>query len=856
MIQTGKDCPLPKLLAATLLLSLLSLPAQAGALRVHYAAEPLPQLHVQEDEGELLLTVLGPQLLHASWGRDLQAGQPWLSPMLLPLTPEPVTARWTAGTQQLQAGDFLIQIEPGCWQLSLKTAPAQTLGRFCRQALSRARVKLGWTSSAYDYILGLGQQLAEHAQEPSWKGLQRRSGNAMGNAMPWSSIGASGDTQVPLAYVLGAGQTPYAAFFDTPHKLNFDFSAPEWTVEANHGQLGMLLFPGQSLDGLRRRYLQLSGRPPVPPLKAFGLWLSEYGFDNWQELDDKLASLRGHGFPIDGAVLDLQWFGGISSGSPETAMGRLSWDTQAFPQARERIAAHAREGLQLMLIEESYIGAGLPEHAQLASQRLLAMDCLPPCTEPVLLDSNPWWGVGGMLDWSNPASGRWWHDNKRAALIDDGVLGHWTDLGEPEQYNEAAVYSGIDFAGRTLRRHKDVHNWYNLFWSRSIAEETARTHPQRRPWILSRSGSAGSQRYGVAMWSGDVYSSFAALQAQLRAQSNMSVSGFDYYGSDVGGFHRNQIRRAKLNQLYTRWLLSSSLMDVPLRPHALNLCNCTETAPDRLGDRASNLAALQLRYQLTPYLYSLAHAAWEEGEAVFPPLGLHFEQEPGALAQSGSKMMGPWLLFAPPATEADTLDVWLPRGRWTDFYQPQTVLEGQNRAVPQPLLRDGLLRAPLFLRAGAIVPMLRTPPAHLGVLKAGEIRWFADMLLRLVPDASSSRFVLVEDDGISRAYEQGQRVRTEMRLQGQAGGGWQFQLRPLDAGGPSGRRQLTLQVAGTPPVDARVHVNGRLLPQIDASASASGIAGWHASPGGLTLHLGEWASSEILEVQLQGPGQR
>lgn len=841
--------------AAGLLGAMILLLASNGAVGAATAAKArffpsqLPQLRVEQDDGQIMLTLLGPRLLHVAYGQDLRPGMPYLSPMLA--TREfagPGPARWDASRQRLAAGELLVEVKGGCWQVSdTRLAAPRLLTRLCTRSHSKQRLKLEWDAAGHTQLFGLGQHLDPALASANWVGQRRFSGNAMGNAMTGSSIAASGNTQIPIAWALGKDAAPYGLLFDTPYPLQFDFTDTPWTAEAVRGELGLFLFSGPDLKSLRRDYMQLSGRPPVPPLKAFGLWLSEYGYDNWAELDDKLASLRERGFPIDGAVLDLQWFGGIIGGSEETSMGRLRWDSSAFPAASARVADHARQGLGLMLIEESYVGRALPEHASMAQHRLLAMDCIIPCTEATLLDSNPWWGVGGMVDWSNPAAGRWWHDQKRHALIDDGILGHWTDLGEPEQYDENSIYHGFDWYGRKAVRHRDIHNLYNFFWSRSIAEETARTHPQRRPWILSRSGTAGSQRFGVAMWSGDVASSFDALHAQMRAQSNMSLSGFDYYGSDVGGFQRRGIDKEALDTLYTRWFASSALLDVPLRPHVMNLCDCTETAPDRLGDRASNLAALRLRYQLVPYLYSLAHAAWSEGEPVFPPLLYHFAQDAGAAEVVTSKMMGPWLLFTPPATAADAVDVYLPAGRWLDFHHPERVLDSAGSVISQPLMDGPLLRAPLFLRAGAIVPMLRDAPPHLGDLRAAGVRWFSDLLIRLVPDTTPSRFVLVEDDGVSRAYQTGTLARTVLELQRSAAGSVRFMLKPDNRSGEQARRSLTLELLGSKAPPRKVLLNGQPLPQRQAGHSG---AGWQVAAGGLLLHLGEHAVDEALEVVL------
>lgn len=807
-----------------------------------------PQLRVDQADGQVMLTLLGPRLLHVAYGRDLQPGLPYLSPMVAARDfSGPGAWQWDAPRQRLVAGQLLVEVDGDCWQVSDTSGAPRVLTRMCTSVHSKQRLKLEWDPAGHSQVFGLGQQLDPAATSANWVGSRRLSGNGMGNAMTWSSIAASGNTQIPVAYVLGENTAPYGLFFDTPYPLQFDFSATPWSAEAVRGELGLFLFSGPDLKALRRDYMQLTGRPPVPPLKAFGLWLSEYGFDNWAELDDKLASLRTRGFPIDGAVLDLQWFGGIVSGSEETSMGRLRWDNKAFPAAPARVAEHASQGLSLMLIEESYVGRALPEHDIMAQQRLLAMDCIIPCTEATLLDSNPWWGVGGMIDWSNPAAGRWWHEQKRQALIDDGILGHWTDLGEPEQYDEKSIYHGFNWYGRSAVRHRDIHNLYNFFWSRSIAEETARTHPQRRPWILSRSGTAGSQRFGVAMWSGDVASSFDALHAQMRAQSNMSLSGFDYYGSDVGGFQRQGIGKKALDTLYTRWFASSALLDVPLRPHVMNLCDCTETAPDRVGDRASNLAALRLRYQLVPYLYSLAHAAWSEGEPVFPPLAYHFPRDGQAAAVVASKMMGPWLLFTPPATPAAELDVYLPGGRWTDFYHSARVLQSAGAPIREPVMDGSLLRAPLFLRSGAIVPMLRTVGPHLGQLRAGQMHWFSDLLIRLVPDTTLSRFVLVEDDGVSRAHQHGQVVRTTLQLQQESAQAIRFSLRPDKRNEEQASRRVTLELLSGDVLPRKVLLNGQPLPQL--AAGGDGV-GWHVRPGGLMVQLGEHAVDSKLEVQV------
>jgi alpha-glucosidase len=813
--------------------------------RADLFAAATPQLRVDQDGRQVVLTVLGERLIHIAYAPQIPAGKPYFSPMIAQRDfPGPVKYQWDEAAQKLTTASLTIVYTGGCWAIA--GADAKPIERICVKRWRDDSIALSVAPAEASEVLGLGQKLDTEQKSPSWVGRERTPADTFGNAMTYSDIAASGDTQIPIAYLLGEGRLSHALFFDTPYPTRFAFTGKPWTVKAEgSAALGLFVLSAEDLPALRRDYLELTGRPPVPPLKAFGLWISEYGFDDWAELDDKLATLRDKRFPVDGAVLDLQWFGGIQSGSENTRMGALAWDTTHFPDPQAKLARYAEDGIGIVTIEESYVGAKRPEHEAMAKQRQLAMDCAPPCTEATRLTANPWWGVGGMIDWTNPEAGRSWHDMKRKALIAAGVLGHWTDLGEPEAFSAHSFYAGLDWYGERKSHHADIHNLYNFAWSRSIAEETARTDPQRRPWILSRSGTAGSQRFGVAMWSGDVLSSFASLGAQMTAQTNMSLSGFDYYGSDVGGFHRGGIARAALDRLYTRWFATSALLDVPLRPHVENLCNCTETAPDRIGDAPSNLAALALRYRLIPYLYSLAHAAHENGEPLFPPLAYFFQEDRAARTVSTTKMIGPWLLFATLADKGDSVTAYFPRGRWTDFRTPARLVDSTGSPQKLTVVEDGLTRAPLYLREGAIVPILARPPANLGSPRATGIHWFDDLLIRTVPAIRESRFTLVEDDGVTRAYEKGVTCRTAITARRTEDGRVQITLTPDNRTGESARRHLAIEVLG---VSARqVRVNAETLAHINAGDDGKG---WWLANDGIHIQLGTRGVEEAISVEL------
>jgi alpha-glucosidase len=708
-------------------------------------------------------------------------------------------------------------------------------------------------------LYGLGEHfLAPDRPDGDLSGQTIVPGNADGNAVTSFNGGNTGNAQFPILYALGDAGTQYALFLDDPHAQTWDFTGNPWRVTTGGGARRGYFLAGDSPLALRQRYLDLVGRPPVPPKKMFGLWVSEFGFDNWGELEDKLRTLRANNFPIDGFVMDLQWFGGVFR--RPSRMGSLSWDTVNFPDPDGEIARlHDEQGVGLMLIEEPYVDSSQPAHDDLASRGDLVLAC-DGCGPVGFTD---WWGQGSMVDFTSESAGDYWHDLKRQPLIDSGIVAHWTDLGEPDTYSSAARYAGFPALG--LFDDPGVHNLYNLEWAASIARGYTRHAESARPFILSRSGTAGLPRYGAAMWSGDIGSNMSSLATQLNVQMHMSFSGVDYFGSDIGGYFHS-MPDGDPNELYTQWFADSSLFDVPVRPHTENLCNCRETAPDRIGDPASNLENLRLRYRLIPYLYSLAHRAYQFGEPVVAPLAVYHPDDPALRTISDEKLLGRDLLVAGVSAYGLTArDVYLPAGVWVDFRTQDwmgsddgigTVLAGA------PVRPDGLLRAPLYARAGAIIPMMFVDEQTMNALGRrldGSTR--DELIVRVYADAQPTHFTLYEDDGVSTAYQRGELRTTEIEQQGGASLA-RVVIAPATGryeGAPEQRDNVVeLAVRGlgaSAPTD--VTLNGVPLARVDSQdafdAATNGC--WYGPADGL-LHLrsGPTAVGErkLFEVRLAG----
>lgn len=654
------------------------------------------------------------------------------------------------GKYQWATSSLVVAVEPTTLCVKIQDKQGSEVNQVCPAESTGFTL---YTDHDYHYH-GLGQEFQKAGDlDGRWNQRTRHAGNKMEGF----NGGATGNTIIPILYGATPTQSDFALYLNNLYSSEWQFDGQEINVKASKGASEIIVMVAPKQKELRKQFMQLSGKPLVPPRKMFGMWLSEYGFDNWAEMDSKLATLRDNQFPIDGVVMDLQWFGNVSGNDPDSQMGSLTWDRENFPQPEQKIAQLKQQGIGMVLIEESYVSQGLDEFKALEEKGYLAKD---PETG-LGANVNPhgggsWWGKGGMIDWSNPEVNGYWHDWKRQPLIDMGVMGHWTDLGEPEMYNHQARYFGD-------QAHDEIHNLFNYYWLEGIYQGYQNNDVDQRPFMMSRSGTTGIQKFGASMWSADIGSNLTSLATHIGQQTNMMLSGIDYYGSDIGGFHRKGLgvigekKQAALDETYTQWFAYSSLFDVPVRPHTENLCNCKETAPDRIGDRESNRNNLALRYEIIPYLYSLAHHAHQDGEAIFAPVSYEFSEDSTLYDIQHQKMIGNQLMSAVVAElDAKDVTVTFPQGDWFDFRTgtKMDALEAQSKTIDL-YNEDNQYQLPLFAKQGAIIP----------VSKSSAGQWTSevpqDITLKIFGFANNA-FTLVEDDGKTTDYLHGAKRETQI----------------------------------------------------------------------------------------------
>lgn len=433
------------------------------------------------------------------------------------------------------------------------------------------------------------------------------------------------------------------------------------------------------MAGAAADFTLLTGRQPLPPFWSLGYISSKYGYRTQDETLGVADTLRTKGYPLDGMVLDLYWYG------KEEDMGRLAWDPDQWPDHKKMLAELKKRGVNMVNISQPYVlrnGRGIDNYNYLAPRRMFGLDSVGNTKEVKI-----WVGEGGMLDVSNPETAQWLRSRYKD-LTDGGVSGWWGDLGEPEVHPEGMYHSN----GLTTRQY---HNLYGNDWSKIIYDLFTEEYPDTRLMTLMRGGTAGLQRYSVFPWSTDVSRSWGGLEPQVRIMLNSGLSGLGYMSHDVGGFAIDKEHPVD-PELYVRWC-QLGLFSPVLRTHAQ-----ADAEPYKYPEQEHILLPLiRERYRWLPYNYTLAADNARLGLPLVRPLG-YYDADPEALDSiSDQYLWGRDVMVAPVMKQgATSREVRFPSGTWVDINNPANVYAGGTTAMVDAPLEV----LPLFARAGALLP--------------------------------------------------------------------------------------------------------------------------------------------------------
>jgi alpha-glucosidase (family GH31 glycosyl hydrolase) len=662
-------------------------------------------------------------------------------------------ARSSAPLARVRAGDLVVKFSDAPPTLTFETRGGKTV----------QRLALDDAAPGMSFLLGDGPLLGLGEGGPQFD--RKGSTDRMIIGQGGFRLSTHG-TRAPIQWLVGTNG--WAMFIHQPTG-EFDFTGALGKFTPKDASLPLDIFVVASKDPavIMREYARITGLPEMPPRWAFGYLQSHRTLEGPEQIAGIARTMREKRLPCDALIYLGTEF---APSGWNTRNGEFTWHPTNFPEPRKQLAALHDQHFKVIV------------HVVIEGKHLVGT-VADTCTAPPLPS-------GRTPDNKWPPDRQvacYWPFHK--SVMDDGVDGWWPDQGD-----------GFDGPSE-LNRH------------RMYREGTQLLRPNERPFALHRNASAGVQRFGGLIWSGDVQSRWETLKTHVPVAINTGLSGLPYWGTDIGGF----IPTAEYTgELYARWFQFAAFCPV-FRSHGRNWHlhlpwgwdNGDGGPPETQNFKADPAELhntqvepicrqyLELRYRLMPYLYTAVRETHDSGMPIMRALWLHHADDPMAVARGDEYLWGRDILVAPVVDKgATSRRLYLPRGKWFDFWKEESVDGGQEieRAVD-------LATTPLYVRAGAVIPF--------DPVRQYTDEPVADPTTLVVYPGADGESTWYEDDGKSFAYRRGDAMRITMA--------WRDASRRLSlrlAQGftllPPAPRRLNVRVAGSSAAKSVVFT-GRLL---------------------------------------------
>ena len=519
---------------------------------------------------------------------------------------------------------------------------------------------------------------------------------------------------------------------------------PHSRYRTDGGDIDLFLIAGPSVRQVVERYTDLTGKSAMLPRYALGylgssMYYPELDNDCDDAILDFIDTTREEKIPVDG----FQLSSGYCTVETDKGIKRcvFTWNKKRFKNPGEFFAQMEKRGVTVSPNVKPGI---LLIHPKLDEMKAKGMFIkASDSDEPGI---GTWWGGKGVFaDFTNPCTRTYWKEMLKENVLEYGTSSVWNDNCEYDSLVDKDCRCDFEGKGGTIGQLKSVMS--NIMCH--ITDEAIHeTFTNTRPYIVCRSGHCGIQRYAQT-WAGDNLTCWDSLKYNIATILGMSLSGVANQGCDIGGFYGPSPEA----ELMVRWI-QNGIFQPRFSIHSTNTDN-TVTEPWMYGDCTDYIReAIGLRYQLSPYLYSLMERAHETGLPIMEPMCSAFQEDVKCYEEGVDFMLGDSLLVANVVEKgAVSRKVYLPEGEtFYDFYT-RAAYEG-GRTVELPV---DLGSIPLFVRSGAIIPMAEDRLDNLKTQQAEHLRI-------LCAADRDGRFELYEDDGISMDYEKGGCLKTSITM--------------------------------------------------------------------------------------------
>lgn len=520
-------------------------------------------------------------------------------------------------------------------------------------------------------------------------------------------------------------------------------AANEWSFLSEAGdQVDYYFVAGTDMDEVIAGYRNITGRAPIVPKWAMGLWQSRERYKTQDEILNTVEEFRKRKIPLDNIVLDWSYW-------KEDQWGSQEFDVARFPDADGMIKTlHEKYNTQFMISVWPKFYEGIQTYKDFDSKGFLYK-------RNIADQRRDWIGKGytsTFYDALNPAARDAFWLLLNTKLYKKGIDAWWLDSTEPDIHSNLSAEERKQLmTPNALGNSTRYFNAFALQNARGVYEGQRKTNPDKRVFILTRSAYAGSQRYAAAAWSGDVAARWDDLRDQIPAGINFSMSGIPYWTVDIGGFSvEKRFEKAKGETLeewreqMTRWYQFGAFCPL-FRVHGqFPYREIYNVAPEDHPAYKSMLYYDQLRYRLMPYLYSMAGQTYHNNYTIMRGLVMDFGADDAVKNIGDQYMLGPSLLINPVYRyKARERDVYLPANTgWYDLYTGQYKNGGQHITADAPVER-----MPVFVKEGTILPV--GPELQYSTEKP------ADNITLYVYTGKDAQFTLYEDENTNYQYEQG-----------------------------------------------------------------------------------------------------
>lgn len=637
---------------------------------------------------------------------------------------------------------------------------------------------------------------------------------------------------IPFFIALNQGKS-YGLFFNNTFRTTFDMgkTAPDkYSFSSQGGELDYFVFTGgkeRTPKQILEDYANLTGKMPLPPIWALGNQQSRFSYFPESRVREIADGFRSRKIPCDVIYIDIDFMDGFRV---------FTWNKEAFPNPRKLTDDLREKGFKSVVIVDPAVK--LDEKYPVYNDGK-TKDLYVKNSDGTDFVGQVWAGKSVFPDFVNSKTREWFGEQYKS-YITDGIDGFWNDMNEPANFPEGDLQEpiGMNHSQKTLPldakhtvetkivqskdmskvyvektsgkkynplkivetggTHARFHNLYGMLMARSTFEGVRNLRPENRPFVLTRAGFSGVQRY-AAVWTGDNIATWEHLRLSLPILLNLSVSGVPFVGADVGGYAENPS-----GELYARWLQAASFTPF-LRSHSEK--GAANKEPWEYGEEFTriNRATIELRYQFLPYLYTLFQNHEQTGQPILRPLWFEYPKDYKTYLLEDEYLVGRDLLVAPVLNDGQRKrGVYFPVGDdWRDWFTGEIYKGGTWAEINAPL--DKL---PIFARVGAVIP---TQPAIQNTTEMPNVPITLNVITGIAPDKIETSKIF-QDSGDGYDYQKTQ--KREISIEHKKG-----LLRLMRVGNFQGQKIHFIEALGISKRPSEMRVDGKLVENIEIDST-------------------------------------